>query len=351
MRFMSLMPEQTAPMPPAAARQRVALGLGSGGARGYAHIGVARALAERNFEVVAVAGTSMGALVGGMLAAGKLDEFADWASDLRQRDVLRLMTPQWSAPGVVSANRLFASLAPILADLQIEDLDIPFTAVATDLVARREVWFQRGPLGAAVRASIAIPGMVTPVMLNGRILVDGGLTNPVPLDPMASVPSDLTVAVSLTGPRSRAEGEAHPQARGGVVVGESAAPQEAGEWRHRLRRALAFFNRDDEDELALNEPADAAMMAEAAEQAAEEITRTAWGTDPLPEELKLRDVTSLSFEAMQAVVQRFRMAAAPPDVVITVPVDAARTMDFHKAPALIDLGHELALEALAKAGY
>lgn len=350
---MSTAPEPSVPDAPI--RQRVALGLGSGGARGYAHIGVARALAERNLDVVAVAGTSMGALVGGMLAAGKLDEFADWAQGLRQLDVLRLMTPKWSAPGVASADKLFASLAPIFDEVQIEDMAVPFTAVATDLVARREVWFQRGPLRAAVRASIAIPGMVTPVMLNGRILVDGGLTNPVPLDPMASVASDLTVAVSLTGPRSRGEGEGHPHNRGSVVVGESAEPQEAGEWRHRLRRALTFFNREGEDELELTEPADVAVLAQtsAVAELVEEAQdlRTAWGTDPLPEELKIRDVTSLSFEAMQAVVQRFRMAAAPPDVVITVPVDAARTMDFHRAEQLIDLGHQLATDALQKAGY
>lgn len=336
----------TAPDPQ---QRRVALGLGSGGARGYAHIGVARALAERNLDVVAVAGTSMGALVGGMLAAGKLDDFAAWAAELRQRDVLRLMTPKLSMPGVASADKLFASLAPIFDDIAIEDMAIPFTAVATDLVARREVWFQRGPLRAAVRASIAIPGMVTPVMLNGRILVDGGLTNPVPLDPMASVGSDLTVAVSLTGPRSRGEDEVHN--RGAVVAGESAEPQRVEEWRHRLRRAMAFFNRDD-DELALAEAADAAVIAEAADVAAGAVDpRSTWGTEPLPPELKLRDVTSLSFEAMQAVVQRFRMAGTPPDVIVTIPVDAARTMDFHKSEQLIDLGHELALEALDKAGY
>lgn len=328
---------------------RVALGLGSGGARGYAHIGVARALAERNLDVVAVAGTSMGALVGGMLAAGKLEEFTEWACGLRQLDVLRLMSPKLSAPGVASADKLFASLAPIFADIQIEEMAIPFTAVATDLVARREVWFQRGPLKAAVRASIAIPGMVTPVMLNGRILVDGGLTNPVPLDPMTSVASDLTVAVSLTGPRARGEEEGHAAHRGAVVVGESAEPQNDSEWRHRLRRALTFFNREGEDELALREAADVVVSIDDVDEPG--ATRAVWGTDRLPTELKIRDVTSLSFEAMQAVVQRFRMAAAPPDVEITIPVDAARTMDFHKARQMIDLGHELAIEALEKAGY
>ena len=165
-------------MPPRTdAPLRVALGLGSGGARGFAHIGVVRALEERGHRVVAVAGTSMGALVGGMVAAGRMDEFAEWATGLRQRDVLRLLDPKLSAPGMVSADRLLESLAPIFEDVDIEDLPIPFTAVATDLGSRREIWFQRGPLRAAVRASIAIPGLFTPVMLNGRILVDGGLTN------------------------------------------------------------------------------------------------------------------------------------------------------------------------------
>ncbi|WP_166133352.1 patatin-like phospholipase family protein [Nocardioides ochotonae] len=309
---------------------RVALALGSGGARGYAHIGAVRALRERDCEIVAVAGTSMGALVGGLASAGHLEQFADWATSLQRRDVLRLLDPKLASPGVLAADRLLDAIQEIFSDVHIEDLPVPFTAVATDLAARREVWFQRGPLRAAVRASIAIPGVFTPAMINGRLLVDGGLTNPVPIDPTVGVPSDLTVAVSLTGPRRRVRDQVAP-------TRESAAPQRFEEWRSRLRRTVAGItgreDREDHEQELVPQP-----------------VRTSWGTDELPAELTMRDVTAQSFEAMQGVVARYRMAAVPADVVVTVPADACRSLDFHRAEELIVLGHRRTLDALDAAG-
>lgn len=311
---------------------RVALALGSGGARGYAHIGAVRCLEERGYEVAVVAGTSMGALIGGLTAAGRVEDFASWASSLRRTDVLRLLDPKLSAPGMLAADRLLDAIQDLVTDLAIEDLPLPFTAVATDLAARREVWFQRGPLRAAVRASIAIPGVFTPVMLNGRLLVDGGLTNPVPVDPTVAVVSDLTVAVSLTG---------HRRARETASVSpESASPQRFEEWRGRLRRTLAgLTDREERD------------LPEAEIDLARDPARTGWGTELLPGELRLLDVTAQSFEAMQGVLTRYRMAATPADVVVTVPVDACRSLDFHRASELIELGHRLTDEALAAAGW
>lgn len=314
---------------------RVALALGSGGARGYAHVGAVRALRERGCEPVAVAGTSMGALVGGLTAAGRLEDFARWATALTRRDVLGLLDPSITSPGVIAADRLLDALQDVFTDVAIEDLPIPFTAVATDLAARREVWFQRGPLRAAVRASIAIPGVFTPVMLNGRLLVDGGLTNPVPIDPTAAVPSDLTVAVSLTGPRRVREPAAPRQ--------ESAAPQRFEEWRGRWRRTVATLTGREERAVA-----DAEVERLASLHAP--TGRTGWGTERLPADLGLLDVTAQSFEAMQAVVARYRMAALPADVLVTVPVDACRSMDFHRAADMIELGHRLTAQALDAAG-
>jgi NTE family protein len=183
--------------------RRVALALGAGGARGYAHIGVLDELASRGYDVVAVAGTSMGALVGGVTAVGRLDDFSTWARSLTQRDVVRLIDPTWASAGVMSANRLLAEVDRLVEGALIEDLPIPFTAVATDLHAQREVWFQRGSLASAIRASIAIPGFITPVRMNGRVLADGGLVNPVPIEPTAAADADLTLAVSLHGSRRR----------------------------------------------------------------------------------------------------------------------------------------------------
>src|SRR5690606_885703 len=149
---------------------RVALALGSGGARGYAHIGVIQVLEERGCQIVAIAGSSMGALVGGVHAAGKLPEYVDWARGLRQIDVVRLLDVSLSSPGAIRAEKILARVRESLGDTRIEDLSVPFTSVATDLLSGREVWFQRGPVDVAIRASIAIPGVVTPVVLNGRLL-------------------------------------------------------------------------------------------------------------------------------------------------------------------------------------
>ena len=131
---------------------RVALALGSGGARGYAHIGVIDELHERGHEVVGVAGSSMGALVGGLEAAGKLDQFSSWASSLTQRAVLRLLDPSLTAPGVLRAEKILDAVREIVSDATIEELPIPYTSVATDLITGKSVWLQRGPLADAIRS-------------------------------------------------------------------------------------------------------------------------------------------------------------------------------------------------------
>ncbi|MBL7258154.1 patatin-like phospholipase family protein [Paractinoplanes lichenicola] len=288
--------------------QRVALALGSGGARGYAHIGVIEVLEERGFEICAVAGTSMGALVGGIFAAGRLKPFTDWAVALKRPDVLRLIDPKWSAAGAMGADRLINHLNDFLTDVEIENLPIPYTAVATDLTNRREVWFQKGQLRSAIRASIAIPGVITPVVVNGRLLADGGLLNPVPIEPTAASGADLTVAVSLQAPRPAQE-PASP-------VRAAAAPSWA-----RLRQVFS--------------------------------SRSAQATpaSPVPDDLKIGDVLGLSLDAMQDLIARYRMAGLPPDIHITVPVSASGIMDFHRAPDLITLGRDLTNKALDAAGY
>jgi NTE family protein len=287
--------------------RRVALALGSGGARGFAHIGVLQVLDERGFEVVAVAGSSMGALVGGVMAAGRLTEFTEWATGLKQRDVLRLLDPKWALAGVLAADRLIDHLDGFLDDALIEDLPIPYTAVATDITSRREVWFQKGLLRSAIRASIAIPGLITPVVADGRVLADGGLLNPVPIEPTASVPADLTVAVSLLARR--------PDHESAAPIRASAKRTRSADWRARLRHA-----RSPE-------------------------------TPPPAAELRLSDVIMNSLDAMQDMISRYRMAGLPPDVHIAVPVTAAGVLDFHRAGAMVTLGRELATKALDEAGY
>lgn len=324
---------------------RVTLALGSGGARGYAHIGVIAELRERGHEVVSVAGTSMGALVGGLEAAGRLEPFTEWATGLTQRDVWRLFDPALTGPGVIKAERVLARVSQILDGARIEQLPIPFTAVATDLDSRREVWFQRGPLDAAIRASIAIPSFITPIVINGRTLVDGGLVNPVPIDATFGSVADFTVAVNLAG---------LPGASQGPPVRESSQPEPGAPWLERIRRGFGHLDLDwlrtrggeREEQTAL--PA-AEQAADRAVQLAEVDPDLVFGA--LPRGLKTTDVIVQSLDAMQAMITRYRMAANPPDVQVTIPADAAGTLDFHRATEMIALGREKAQQALDAAGH
>lgn len=176
----------------------VALVLGSGGARGYAHIGVIEELEARGYRVVAVSGCSMGALVGGVYAAGQLAAYRDWVCQLDYFDVLRLVDVTWSPMGAMRANKVMSKLESLIDDIRIEDLDIAVTTVATDLTRQREVWFQSGALLEAIRASIAVPGVITPVHRGDQVLVDGGLLNPLPIIPTVSAQADFVMAVNVT---------------------------------------------------------------------------------------------------------------------------------------------------------
>ena len=260
----------------------------------------------------------MGSVIGGLFAAGGLDAFVDWVGGLTHRDVLRLYDPAPRAPGAIRAEKIFARVADILGDARIEDLPIPFTAVATDLETGDERWFQEGPVNAAIRASAALPGFMTPVVIDGRLLADGGLTNPVPVAPTVPVGADLTVAVVVSGrnrPAAPASGRRDRDQRG---------------VRRVIGPRLAALRGATSSGAAVEPPAD---LPEALFEA-------------LPPGLGLRDVMDMSLEAVRISVLRHTLAAYPPDVLITVSRSACRTLDFHKAEEMIALGRALALDAL-----
>lgn len=313
---------------------KIALSLGSGGARGYAHIGIIEELEARGHEIVAVAGASMGALVGGVYAAGKLPEFRDWANALTQSAVLRLLDPTLLGPGVIKADRVVGEVADILGNVLIEDLAIPYTAVATDLTAKREVWFQQGPLAMAIRASIAIPSVITPVNLNGHILADGGVMNPVPLEPLAPVSAEATVAVTLRG---------KPSAIRTVTAADA---EERPDWAERFWRSAAELV---ESDLVKN------LAARLPRKDKPSIADLPDGDstpkfDELPDHFKLADVISGSLDVMEGTIERYRMAANPADVLISIPHDTASTYDFHRAATIADVGREKAIAAFDAAG-
>ncbi|WP_062384237.1 patatin-like phospholipase family protein [Demequina iriomotensis] len=312
-------------------RPRIALSLGSGGARGYAHIGVIDEIESRGWEVAGVAGTSMGALVGGLYAAGGLAEYREWAEALTRREVLRMMDPAFKGAGAIRADRVMRRIDEILAGRRIEDLPLPYTAVATDLLSQSEVWFTEGPVVDAIRASIAIPMVITPVRRDGRLLADGGILNPVPVVPLASVRADATIAVNLAG-NARPDNAPLPPSEPGeplmrlprlrLPAVHVAEPRLMSMIAQRLRA-----RGEDGDDAAI-EPADPVAAATAE-----------------PPEISTLDVIDRSLQTLQNTVQRYRLAGYPPDVMVDVPADSCGVLDFHRAAEMIDLGRALAREA------
>ncbi|MDD2605330.1 MAG: patatin-like phospholipase family protein [Desulfobacterales bacterium] len=289
--------------------ETVSLVLGSGGARGLAHIGVIHYLEENGYRIRSVAGASMGALVGGIWAAGRLTDYADWVQALTRFDVFKLLDFSFSWSGLFKGERIIELLRELVGDRDIESLPVSYTAVATDLDSGKEIWINQGNLFDAIRASIAIPTFFTPHTYLNRRLVDGGLVNPVPIAPTLKDVTDLTVAVNLIG-RASAEMEAPAEP-------EPPSQDRLATYQRRIRRFI--------DGLYKNEAP--------TEQAREE-------------ELGLFDILNRSFDTMQSTVAKLKLAAYAPDVVVEVPRNACGMLDFFRAEEMIALGRRLAEDAL-----
>lgn len=296
-----------------ATKKTVSLALGSGGARGLAHIGAINWLNEHGYQIHSIAGSSMGALVGGIYAIGKLDVYAEWVKALKRTDVIRLLDFAYSRTGLFSGDRIMQKLEDMLGDARIEDLSISFTAVATDLDNGREVWINKGSLFDAIRASIAIPSVFTPVKYHGRTLVDGGVLNPVPIAPTLRDISDLTIAISLSGKEVPQE-ELFPK------------PRTEKEPEGDYQQAIESFIESIQDMLNLNDEDDE-----------EKVT---------PD---IVDVMTRSLESMQNTIARFKLAAYNPNYLLEVPANACAMFDFHRAEEMIDLGYRLMDKMMASA--
>lgn len=291
-------------------KTQVSLVLGSGGARGLAHIGVIKALEENNYNVASISGCSIGALIGGIYAAGKLDEFEAWVRAITRMDMVNLLDISWARNGLVKGEKLMAALAQMLGDRSIEELPIPFTAVAADIRNEKEVWLNSGKLSEAVRASISLPLFFTPVQYNDDdYLIDGGVLNPVPIAPAFNDDTDLTIAVNLGGPPE--ESRKAPQEEPAPEPGESSLGDKIARFINELRS-------DDEDEGA--------------------------------EALGAYAVADQAFDAMQGTIARQKLAAYPPDILIEFPRNACGTFDFDHAAEIIELGHSRAEKRLRSAG-
>lgn len=281
----------------------VSLILGSGGARGLAHIGVIKALHDSGrFEIKAVSGSSIGALIGGLYAAGKLDVYEQWVKELNASDVWALLDFSFTNTGLFKGDRLMEKLEELVGTQDIEHLDIAFSAVASDIRHRREVWLDTGSLFDAIRASIAIPGFFTPVSRDGHTLVDGGLLSPLPVAPIKGIAASRMIVVSLNG------GESHESDRS-EKKRKSERTRDSDNWLQGFKNRLGLASSVDDSDSAV-------------------------------------DILSKSLEAMQDRIARYQMAAYRPDTLIEIPVRACDVLDFHRAEEMINLGYKLTQEAI-----
>ena len=290
----------------------VSLVLGSGGARGLAHIGVIHWLEENGYQIRSISGSSMGALIGGIYAAGKLDIYTKWVCALSKRDVLQLLDFAFDLSGLFSGERIMQKLRQMLGDIAIEDLPVSYTAVATDLDSEREVWITEGSLFEAIRASIAIPTVFTPVRHQGRLLVDGGVLNPIPIAPTLKDVTDATIAVSLSGKEEK------------LTVGKTEVthvkPEKVAPYRQAVRDYI--------------EGIQARFLEKRSSRPEGEST--------------MFEVMSRSIDSMQNTIARFKLAAYKPDCLIEIPSNACSMFEFYRAEELINLGYARAERELGK---
>ncbi len=284
--------------------------LGSGGARGHAHIGVIRAIEERGAKIHNIAGTSMGSVVGGIYAAGSLDTYAEWAGALTRNDVFKLLDLSFSRKALFKGERIFEVLKDLVGDCKIEELERGFTAVATDIEAQNEVWLNRGSLFTAMKASTAVPGVFDPVEINGRILVDGGLVNPIPIAPTLNDSTDLTIAVNLNSLSEESKSSREADS-------ERADDGNEDGYRQRITNFVAGLIGDDDSEQ---------MSVDAAEL----LTR--------------------SIDVMQGGIARLKLAAYAPDKVVEISRNACSFFEFHRADEMADLGYRKTVDALDALG-
>lgn len=284
-------------------KQKFALALGGGAARGWAHIGILRGLAEAGLEPEIVVGTSIGAIVGGHYVSGRLDLLEQFARSLTRRRVFSFLDLSVSGSGLIAGQRLFDRFDDHLSGLKIEDLPIRFAAIATDLSTGQEVWLRRGCITEAVRASSAIPGIVKPVNLNGRWLVDGCLVNPIPVSVCRALGARIVVGVNLTTEFGR----------GGISIGD-----------------------EEEDEISDTIVDEAPITRWNGRGALQLLHRQIFGrNDGAP---GITSVILNSFSIFHDRISRARLMGDPPDLLVAPDLADIGVLDFHRADEMIASG-------------
>lgn len=292
------------------AKTSVSLVLGSGGARGLAHIGVIEWLEDNGYEIRSISGSSMGALIGGIYAAGELETYKTWVTALDRSDVVRMLDLSFGWSGLLKGDRIIHRLRNLIGEREIENLPISYTAVATDIERGKEVWLSKGPLFDAIRASIAVPLIFTPYEINGRKLLDGGLLNPLPVAPTLRDHNDITIVVNVDARPSRTAVEESGSRAREDPREDTESTGEDDSYRQRVK---AFI-----------------------------LELQGKITPGRKEDWSFFDVMMLSIETMQSSIVRMKMAPYTPDYYLSISSNAARAYEFYRADELIQLGRETA---------
>lgn len=287
----------------------VSLVLGSGGARGLAQIGVIQELEARNYEISEIAGASMGAVIGGIYASGHLPEFTKWITNLDKYGVYNLMDFTLSVQGFIKGDRVFNEIKKFVTASQIEDLNIPFRAVAVDIVKNEQHIFSSGDLFTAIRASVAIPSVLTPVYLGGSIFIDGGVMNPLPLNLIEKREGKRIVAVDLNCQQLSYQPIRHQK-----DARQKEIEQEQSRWKSKLGKVWADFFASNKDEKTKRH--------------------------------NYYDILNLSFDLMTSQLTSNMLAVHQPEVLVSIARNSGSTFDFFRGQELIDYGRSQACVAL-----
>lgn len=328
---------------------RLGVALGSGSARGWAHIGALQALKEMGVHPDIVAGTSAGALVGACYAAGKLDLLEEWALSLDWKEMVGLLDVRLIG-GLLEGRKLFRFFEQHMDGLTIKDLQLPFGAVCTDLESGRELWLRSGQVIEAVRASISLPGVFRPYRTsNNRFLVDGGLVNPVPVSLARAMGADIVIAINLNaeivGKHLRGNGrkllrEAREDATGirPASDGKPSEPKSEGQTADNLREATQLRDANPlRDSVTAEEKAQPEWLKRMAQWFAADESVDAPAQDNLP---GLMEVVATAINIMQDRVTRSRMAGDPPDLLISPKLSHIAILEYYRAKEAIEEGRQ-----------
>ena len=278
----------------------ISLVLGSGGARGLVHVGIIRWLIDHGYQIKSISGCSIGALIGGVYATGKLDEFEEWVTSIDQSDMAMMLDFSWQSSGIFKGDKIIDTLRGLIGEISIEDLPIPYTAVAANVGDEKEVWLQSGSLFDAIRASISLPLFFTPHVINGEALIDGGVLNPVPIAPTFSDKTDFTLAVNLGGEPEMLQQEVIPVS----------LPTKESNLHEKVVHFIDNLGSSVKSKMSFNFAA--------------------------------YDIANQAFDAMQSTIARQKLAAYPADITLEIPRNACGTLEFDRSQEMIDRGYHLA---------